>query len=120
MQPPGDPTDVDETFETMTVVDTHAELVTGPGGSYWVVIHPAGTLHDPSNPDLYLSLTLEALGWLLNRTVFRRRWTVRIVAAERRPILRRTRYRRRVPESAAPAVAMELMYDVRAGLLPPR
>jgi hypothetical protein len=76
VQDPGDPTDVEETFETMSDPETHAELVSSPGPSgsgasesatrYWVVIHPAGTLHDPTNPELYLSLTLELLGWVLS------------------------------------------------------
>jgi hypothetical protein len=101
----------------LPVLEPHAELVTASDGvRFWVVAQPAGTMsvpatdQDPVAPDLAdVSLTVQVLGWVLNRVVFRGRWTVRVLPAgdDGRPA-RRALHRERVPADTACLRALRL------------
>jgi len=111
----------------LAYLEPHAVLVHGAQAAYWVVIQPAGTLSAPvvtadgdiGTPYPEASLTMEFLGSVINKTIFRGRWSVRVVAAdERGRATRRVLHRARVREDAALVHALHLHREVEAGRLP--
>lgn len=105
------------------VAESHAELVQGPAGAVWVVIQPSGTIgptltsnqdsHAYTVHDMFLVLFV---GWLVNRLVFRGRWTVQVVAADGAGRARRRRlHRERVPREHAERRALALQRTIEAG-----
>lgn len=105
------------------LAESHAELVQGPHGPVWVVIQPSGTVgpvldedhapHDYGGTDAYV---VGFVGWLVNRLVFRGRWTVQVVAADGAGrALRRRLHRERVPREQAAQRALALQRMIEAG-----